>query len=78
MKNKSKVILLPCNSYREELVYDSLKKGLKLLGGLEALISKTKNSFKAQPSEAGRGRKGSDHSSCSGGNVRETFKRRGI
>ena len=40
MKNKSKVILLPCNSYREELVYDSLKKGLKLLGGLEALISK--------------------------------------
>ena len=40
MKNKSKVILLPCNSYREELVYDSLKKGLKLLGGLEALILK--------------------------------------
>ena len=40
MKNKSKVILLPCNSYREELVYDSLKKGLELLGGLEALISK--------------------------------------
>ena len=40
MKNKSKVILLPCNSYREELVNDSLKKGLKLLGGLEALISK--------------------------------------
>ena len=40
MKNKSKVILLPCNSYREELVYDSLKMGLKLQGGLEALISK--------------------------------------
>lgn len=40
MKNKSKVILLPCNSYREEFVYDNLKKGLELLGGLEAFIKK--------------------------------------
>lgn len=37
---KSKVILLPCSTYREELVYESLKKGLELLGGLEALVKK--------------------------------------
>ncbi len=40
MQNKSKVILLPCSSYREELVYEELKKGLELLGGLEKLIKK--------------------------------------
>ena len=34
MEQKSKVILLPCNSYREELVYEQLKKGLELLGGI--------------------------------------------
>ena len=39
-KQKSKVILLPCSSYREELVYDCLQKGLELLGGLETLIKK--------------------------------------
>lgn len=37
---KSKVILLPCEDYNEELIYSSLKKGLKMLGGLEALIKK--------------------------------------
>ena len=37
---KSKVILLPCNSYREDLVYESLKKGLELLGGLDSLVKK--------------------------------------
>ena len=35
MNKKSKVILLPCNSYREELVYENLETGLELLGGLE-------------------------------------------
>lgn len=39
-KQKSKVILLPCSSYREELVYEGLKKGLELLGGLETLVKK--------------------------------------
>ena len=29
MEQKSKVILLPCNSYREELVYEQLKKDLR-------------------------------------------------
>lgn len=37
---KSKVILLPCNSYREDFIYESLKKGLEMLGGLDALIKK--------------------------------------
>lgn len=40
MRQKSKVILLPCNSYREELVYVQIKKGLELLGGVETLIEK--------------------------------------
>jgi uncharacterized protein (DUF362 family)/Pyruvate/2-oxoacid:ferredoxin oxidoreductase delta subunit len=40
MKNKSKVILLPCDSYEDEAVYQSLKKGLELLGGLEGMIQK--------------------------------------
>lgn len=40
MSKKSKVILLPCNSYREEVVYESLKCGLELLGGVETLIAK--------------------------------------
>lgn len=37
---KSKVILLPCSSYREEFVYENLKRGLELLGGIESLIGK--------------------------------------
>ena len=37
---KSKVVLLPCSSYREDLVYESLKKGLELLGGLASLVGK--------------------------------------
>lgn len=40
MKEKSKVILLPCDSYREELVYEKLKKGLSLLGGIESMVGK--------------------------------------
>ena len=36
---KSKVILLPCDSYREDLVYENLKKGLALLGGLKTMLS---------------------------------------
>ncbi|HJB17592.1 MAG TPA: DUF362 domain-containing protein [Candidatus Blautia excrementipullorum] len=39
-KVKSKVILLPCSSYREDFVYASLKQGIDLLGGLEGLIGK--------------------------------------
>lgn len=40
MENKSKVILLPCDSYREELVYEKIKEGLKLLGGIDSLIKR--------------------------------------
>ena len=40
MNKKSKVILLPCNSYREELVYENLETGLELLGGLESIVGK--------------------------------------
>lgn len=40
MKAKSKVVLLPCNSYREEFVYEKLKEGLDLLGGIEEMIQK--------------------------------------
>lgn len=40
MNEKSKVVLLPCDSYREELIYTNLKKGLELLGGLDSLIKK--------------------------------------
>ena len=37
---KSKVILLPCNSYREEIVYNNLKTGLELLGGIQSFVDK--------------------------------------
>ena len=39
-KNKSKVILLPCTTYREASVYEKLKRGMELLGGFESLIGK--------------------------------------
>lgn len=37
---KSKVILLPCEDYKEEQIYNLLKTGLDLLGGLDELIGK--------------------------------------
>lgn len=37
---KSKVVLIPCNSYEEEVLYRSLKQGMELLGGLDSLIQK--------------------------------------
>lgn len=37
---KSRVILLPCDTYREEIVYENLKKGLEALGGISGLIGK--------------------------------------
>ena len=40
MNKKSKVILLPCNSYREASVYEALKKGMKLLDIREILPDK--------------------------------------
>ena len=40
MNKKSKVILLPCSSYREEIVYENLEIGLELLGGIENIVGK--------------------------------------
>ena len=40
MKEKSKVVLLSCESYEEEKVYEQMKRGLSLLGGLCAMIKK--------------------------------------
>lgn len=40
MNKKSKVVVLPCEAYEEEKIYNLLKDGLKELGGLEALIGK--------------------------------------
>lgn len=40
MNKKSKVVVLPCEVYEEEKIYNLLKAGLKELGGLEALIGK--------------------------------------
>ncbi len=40
MSRKSKVVLLPCDSYQEEKIYPLLKIGLSALGGLEHLIGK--------------------------------------
>ncbi|MDD7218729.1 MAG: DUF362 domain-containing protein [Clostridia bacterium] len=39
---KSKVVLLPCGEYEEQTVYELLKEGLKLLGGLDTLIPRDK------------------------------------
>lgn len=40
MNKKSIVVVLPCEAYEEEKIYNLLKAGLKELGGLEALIGK--------------------------------------
>lgn len=37
---KSKVVLIPCDSYQEDLVYEKIKKGMELLGGWESLVKK--------------------------------------
>ena len=39
MQEKSKVILIPCDSYDGEQVYQGMKKGLELLGGLDSMIA---------------------------------------
>ena len=37
---KSEVVILSCESYEEELVYSTLKKGIALLGGWETFLEK--------------------------------------
>ena len=40
MDKKSKVVILPCESYEEEKIYSLLKTGIQELGGLSSLIGK--------------------------------------
>lgn len=40
MSEKSKVILIPCDTYDEEIVYEKLKTGIELLGGIDKFIGK--------------------------------------
>lgn len=37
---KSKVVLIPCSTYEEEILYGCLKQGVELLGGLDSLLRK--------------------------------------
>lgn len=37
---RSRVVLMPCDSYEEEAVYQALKAGISLLGGMEALVKR--------------------------------------
>ncbi len=39
-EQKSKVVLIPCNEYKSDLVYEAVKQGINLLGGFEAFIGK--------------------------------------
>lgn len=61
MKNtlKSKVVLIPCAVYDNETVFEAVKKGINLLGGIESLIQKDEKILlkpnllrKATPEEA--------------------------
>lgn len=40
MNKKSKVVVLPCETYEEERIYQLMKNGLEELGGVESLIHK--------------------------------------
>lgn len=39
-KEKSRVVVIPCNNYDEERVYNSMKQGIALLGGIEKFVKK--------------------------------------
>ena len=80
MKEKSKVIVLPCEEYDEEKIYALLKDRTQdQLGGLRSADWKRrKNPFKAQPSEKGRSGKGSHHTSCGSRGFCAVFLREGI
>lgn len=40
LNNKTVVAIVPCDSYDEEKVYNSISKGIELIGGLDDLIDK--------------------------------------
>ena len=37
-ETRSRVVLIPCDTYEEETVYKRLKEGLALLGGMERFV----------------------------------------
>lgn len=37
-EERSRVVLIPCDTYEEETVYEKLKAGIGLLGGMESLV----------------------------------------
>ena len=41
MAEKSKVIIVPCDSYEKEKVYRSVKAGIEALGGMETFLNKS-------------------------------------
>lgn len=49
MNEKSKVIVLSCDSYEEERIYTLLKRGLKELGGIGALINNKEEKILLKP-----------------------------
>ncbi len=40
MINKSKVVVLNCESYDNDIVYNTIKRGIELLGGIEKFVKK--------------------------------------
>lgn len=43
LREKSQVVLVPCEGYEEEKVYEAVKTGLDLLGGIENLLPSDKS-----------------------------------
>ncbi len=39
LKERSRVVLIPCDTYEEETVYEKIKAGIGLLGGIENLVT---------------------------------------
>ena len=37
-EKRSRVVLIPCDTYEEDTVYEKLKEGIRLLGGMEAFV----------------------------------------
>ena len=71
MQNKSKVILLPCSSYREELPYEELKKKRSGTSGRSGETDKKRreSSSEAESSEKSGSGKSRDHASGDSWNV---------
>ena len=74
---KSEVVILSCESYEEELVYSTLKKGIALLGGWETFLKKKrKDSAETKSGTKNGSGAGSHYPSGSGQRYRKTVERR--